>query len=155
MQEVIACEKDATVQVEGVAEDVTSPSTREKSGRQRYVRVGSTELSLSHEALWNWPMALRLELGQRYRCEVFKCKVSKDVTRASLPRDEVTQDGIVFYAVARAVPDRPDFSDRRRKLRNIVSAWTDGLAVMCCNQEVPALVPGNVYKTVVQRLPSL
>jgi hypothetical protein len=69
-----------------------------------------------------------------------------------LPADRSTDDGIIFYNLARTVRDAKDVADQRRTLRGVVAVWTDGLMVSCCEGSAGNLIVGKAYKVVVREV---
>lgn len=136
---------------EGVAQDVTSPTLRRKFRSPRYeiMRVGETQMHLSSEFEPGWPPALRMKAGQLYAVEVFESSTRlKEVSK--LPLDVRTEDGLVFYCLARELQPRKDDADQRRVLRDFVAGWTDGLMLSTGPDSGHKLEAGRVYKVVVR-----
>jgi hypothetical protein len=147
------CSEAPVFVIEGTASDITTRSVRKKSRDcTQYMRVGTMELNLTHEHERGWPIALRLQEGACYRAEVYECK-ARVKTSTELPLDAKTEDGLVFYSLARARLDSRDEADQRRVLKGYIGIWTDGLMVTTSNTDAAtALKPGIAYKVIVRQL---
>lgn len=156
--EDLACSAEPLLVLEGVAQDVTPARLKTKKPYQltRYARVGDMGLNLSHEHEPGWPIALKLQLGKRYRATIFACKKQVKSTR-ELPSDSVVRtdageiQSLTFFAIARDRSGQRDIADRRRVCKGHVAVWTDGVALTSDNTaHATSLVPDAAYKVVVE-----
>lgn len=147
------CSKEPSLTFQGAAQDVTSTTLRKRMRSPRFeiMRAGNLDAMLSHEFEPGWPPALRLKQGQNYSVELYSCD-AKVASNCELPSDKLTDDGIIFYSMLRALKDRKDDADMRRTLRGYVGLWTDGLMISCRGDVVSEkLKVGRAYKVVVRR----
>lgn len=146
------CETTPAVNLEGMALDIT-PRKMLSTSRRRYLRVGGQALSLTSEDQPGLYIALRLEQIAAYRIEAFRCLGSLPLRL--LPADRRTDDGLVFYGIARARAPYKDEADARRVCKGYIGVWTDGLSLTSANTDPKTMLePGAAYKVVVRKLGS-
>lgn len=117
--------------------------------------VGTPELSLTSDFIpgcaWLGYCALPLQMGRRYRAEVFAAPELDAVASKALPKDVIVKgESVEFYAHARTSKARWP-ADHRVKRVGMLGVWTDGVMVDGA-PGTSGLQLGKAYRVVVRAL---
>lgn len=138
----IGFKKEITFEATGKVKMVQHEGSLEEVGL-----AGSGALNLSHNHERGWPSAYRLKNGFRYKTTLRELRLpSAEIPLNSLPDDQKTRQGVVFFGPAREISGKDSF-DRRRGVNGRVGVWTDGLMVTAPKD---VLVAGKIYQVEVE-----